>query len=94
MRDKKNYSKRHMKIQSVLEVFKGMSSITNIKARKKKVLISHMRKDDGEIAAWRNSISNTFDKFYASQNAKDISEEKVKSLPSTQTCHDERRKTR
>ena len=61
MRDIKR-RKRHGNVE-ILEQFKRVKTIASIKTRKKKVLISLMRNDAGEIEASREGIANTFAKL-------------------------------
>ena len=49
-----------IKIQSMLEVFKGLRSVASIKTRTKTVLITHMRNKSGNIEATRKGIANVF----------------------------------
>ena len=63
-----------MKTQSILERFKGNNSIAQFKIRKKRLLTSHMKFEEGEVEASRKGIANTFAKYYgelrASEQAK------------------------
>ena len=62
---RQNKDEEAQNIQQILEEFKGIKKIANIKSRKRKILISHVRNENGEIEASRQSIANTFAKFYS-----------------------------
>ena len=53
-------SKRHEKVQNIL--YEGIRSIASIKTRKRKIRITHMRNEAGNIEATRKA--NVFAKFY------------------------------
>ena len=63
IRDNKR-SKRHSKVQNILEQFNGERSIASIKTRTKKILTTHMRNKPSNIEATRKGIANVFAKFY------------------------------
>ena len=62
-RDKKRV-KRQQLIQRILEDFKGVSNIPGIKYAKKKVLITKIEDERGEIITSRRGIANVFGEFY------------------------------
>ena len=55
---------RQQDIQIVLEDFKGVRNIPGIKSAKKKVLITKIKNDIGEIITSRKGIANGFGEFY------------------------------
>ena len=59
IRDNKR-SERHEKIRAILEEYKGSTSVAGVKTRKKKVLVTHMRNESGNIDATRKGIANVF----------------------------------
>ena len=63
MRDKKRV-KRQQLIQRIREDFKGVSNIPGIKSAKKKVLITKIKNERGEIITSRKGIANVFREFY------------------------------
>ena len=63
IRDKKRV-KRQQVIQRILEDFKGVSNIPGIKSAKKKVLITKIKNERGEIITSRKGIANVFGEFY------------------------------
>ena len=63
IRDKKKV-KRQRVIQRILEDFKGVSNIPGIKSAKKKVLITKIKNERGEIITSRKGIANVFGEFY------------------------------
>ena len=62
IRDKK--LKRQHDFQRIFEDFKGVRNIPGIKSAKKKVLITNMKNDKGEIITSRKGIANVFGEFY------------------------------
>ena len=56
--------KRQQLIQRILEDFKGVSNIPGIKSSKKKVLITKIKNERGEIITSRKGIANVFGEFY------------------------------
>ena len=62
IRDKKRV-KRQQVIQIILEDFKGVSNIPGIKSAKKKVLITEIKNERGEIITSREGIANVFGEF-------------------------------
>ena len=63
IRDKKRL-KRQQVIQKCLEDFKGVSSIPGIKSAKKKVLVTKINNERGDIITSRKGIANVFGEFY------------------------------
>ena len=63
IRDKKRV-KRQQEIQKHLEDFIGVSNIPGIKSAKKKVLITKIKNDIGEIITSRKGIANVFGELY------------------------------
>ena len=63
IRDKKRL-KQQQEIQKKLEDFKGVSNVPGIKSAKKKVLITKIKKESGEIITSRKGIANVFGEFY------------------------------
>ena len=63
IRDKKRV-KKQQEIQKILEDFKGVSNIPGIKSAKKKVLITKIKNERGEIITSRKGIANVFGEFY------------------------------
>ena len=63
IRDKKRVNRQQL-IQRILEDFKGVSSIPGIKSAKKKVLITKIKNERGEIITSRKGIANVFGEFY------------------------------
>ena len=62
-RDKERV-KRQQVIQTILEDFKGVSKIPGINSAKKKVLITKILNERGEIITSRKGIANVFGEFY------------------------------
>ena len=62
IRDKKRL-KRQQDIQKNLEDFKGVSSIPGIKSVKKKVFITKIRNERGELITSRKGLANVFGEF-------------------------------
>ena len=62
-RDKKRL-KRQQVIHIILEDFKGVSNIPGIKSAKKKVLITKIKNERGEIITSRKGIAHVFGEFY------------------------------
>ena len=56
--------KRQQEIQKLLKDFKGVSNIPGIKSAKKKVLITKIKNERGEIITSREGIANVFGEFY------------------------------
>ena len=56
--------KRQQDIQRILEDFRGVSNIPGIKSSKKKVLITKIKNEQGEIITSRKGIANVFGEFY------------------------------
>ena len=56
--------KRQQDIQRILEDFKGVRYIPGIKSAKKKVLITKIKNEKGEIITSRKRIANVFGEFY------------------------------
>ena len=56
--------KRQQDIQRILEDFKGVKNIPGIKSAKKRVLITKIKNEKGEIITFRNGIANSFGEFY------------------------------
>ena len=56
--------KRQQDIQRILKDFKGVRNIPGIKSAKKKVLITMIKHDKGEIIMSRKGIANVFGEFY------------------------------
>ena len=56
--------KRQQDIQRILEDFKGVRNIPGIKTSKKKVLITKIKNEKGEIITSREGIANVFGEFY------------------------------
>ena len=80
MRDKK--LKRQQAIQRILEDFKGVSNIPGIKSAKKKVLITKIKNERGEIMKSRRGIANVFGEFHKKlydDNEQDESEREMKA---------------
>ena len=63
IRDKKRM-KRQQDIQRILEDFKGVKSIPGIKSAKRRVLITKIENEKGEIITSRRGIANVFGEFY------------------------------
>ena len=51
-------------VQRILEDFKGVSNIPGIKSAKKKMLITKIKNERGEIITSREGIATVFGKFY------------------------------
>ena len=60
-RQKIEKTTRHPK--KILENFKGVSSIPGIKSAKKKVLITKVKNEQGEVITSRKGIANIFGEF-------------------------------
>ena len=56
--------KRQQDIQRTLEDFKGVKNIPGIKSAKKRVLITKIKNEKGEIITSRKGIANVFGEFY------------------------------
>ena len=56
--------KRQQDIQRILEDLKGVKNITGIKSAKKRVLITKIKNEQGEIITSRTGIANVFEEFY------------------------------
>ena len=56
-------SRRQEKIQRILEAFRGIKNISNIKSAKKKTLIPKVNNEKGETVTSRKGIANVFGKF-------------------------------
>ena len=56
--------KRQQVIPKILEDFKGVSNIPGIKTAKKKVFITKIKKERGEIKPSLEGIANVFGEFY------------------------------
>ena len=63
IRDKKR-TKRQQDIQRILEDFKGVKSIPRIKSAKKRVLITKIKNEKGEVITSRKGIVYVFGEFY------------------------------
>ena len=63
IRDKKRV-KRQQVIQRILEDFKGVRSIPGIKSARKKVLITKIKNERGDIITSRKGMANVFGEFY------------------------------
>ena len=53
-----------MDIQRILEDFKGVKNIPGIKSAKKRVLITKIKNEKGEIITSRKGIADVFGEFY------------------------------
>ena len=62
-RQKKN-EKRQQDIKRILEDFKSVKNISGIKSAKKRVLITKLKNEKGEIITSRRGIANVFGEFY------------------------------
>ena len=60
--------KRQQDIQRILEDFKGVKNVPEIKSAKKRVLITKMKNEKGEIIKSRKGIANVFGEFYKQIN--------------------------
>ena len=72
--------KRQQDIQRILEDFRGVRNIPGIKPAKKKVLITKMKNEKGEIITSRKGIANVFGQFYKhfyDDNEQDESEQEI-----------------
>ena len=79
IRDKKRM-KRQQDIQRILEDFKSVRSIPGIKSAKKRVLITKIKNEKGEIITSRRWIVNVFGQFYNNlhdDNEQDESEQEI-----------------
>ena len=56
--------KRQQDIQRILEDFEGVRNIPGIKSAKKRVLITKIKSEKGEIITTRKRIANVFGEFY------------------------------
>ena len=56
--------KRQPDIERILEEFKGVRNIPEIKTAKKKVLITKIKNDKGECITSRKGIDDAFGEFY------------------------------
>ena len=56
--------KRQQDIQRILEDFKGVRNIPGIKSAKKKVRITKIKNEKGEIITSRKGIADVFGDFY------------------------------
>ena len=56
--------KRQQDIQRILEDFKGIRNIPGIKSAKKKVLITKIKNEKGEIITSREGIASVFGEFH------------------------------
>ena len=56
--------KRQQDIQRILDEFKGVKNIPGIKSAEKKVLITKIKNEKGEIITSRKGIANVFGEFY------------------------------
>ena len=56
--------KQQQDIQKILEDFKGVRNIPGIKSAKKKVLITKIKNDKGDIITSRKGIANVIGEFY------------------------------
>ena len=76
----KKECKRQQDIQRTLEVFKGARNIPGIKSAKKKVLITKIKNEKGEIITSRKGIANVFGEFckkYTTTTEQDESEQEI-----------------
>ena len=73
----KNRAKRKEMTQQILEQFRGIKNISQIKSAKKKTLIPKMRNAKGETVTSRKGIANVFGEFYGKLYAEeeDVNEE-------------------
>ena len=62
IRDNKR-SRRQEKIQRILEAFRGIKNISNIKSAKKETLIPKVNNEKGETVTSRKGIANVFGEF-------------------------------
>ena len=72
--------KRQQDIRRILEHFKGVRNIPGIKSAKKKVLITMIKNEQGEIITSREGISYVFGEFYKElydDNEQDESEQEI-----------------
>ena len=72
--------KRQQNIQRLLEDFQGLRNIPGIKSAKKKVHITKIKNEKGEINTSREGIANVFWEFYKTiydDNEQDESEQEV-----------------
>ena len=56
--------KRQQDIQRILEDFKGVRNIPGIKSAKRRVLITKIKNEKGEVITSRKGIANVFGEFY------------------------------
>ena len=61
--DKKRM-KRQQDIQRILEDFKGVRNIPGIKSAKRRVLITKIKNEKGEVITSGKGIANVFGEFY------------------------------
>ena len=63
IRDKQRAERRD-EIQRILEDFKGIKKIPGIKSAKKRVLITKIKNEKGEVITSRKGIANVFGEFF------------------------------
>ena len=90
IRDKKR-SKRQVKIQRILEEFRGTKNISCIKSAMNMVLIPTVKNDKGDTS--RKGIANVFGEFHSKLNAGDGTEEKLQNTLNHENRADDDEKT-
>ena len=60
--------KRQQDIQRILEEFKGVKSIPGIKSAKRRVFITKIKNEKGEVTTTRKGIANVFSEFFFKKN--------------------------
>ena len=71
MYQRQKKSRRHEQIQRILEEFKGIKNISNIKSSKKRILTPKIKHEKGEVITLRRGIANGFGEFHSKLNVDD-----------------------
>ena len=81
--------KRQEEIQRILEDFKRIKNISGIKSAKRKVLITKIKNEKGEVITSRKGIANVFGEFYSKLHDEDQHDETEMESDKNETENEE-----
>ena len=89
IRDRKR-SRRQEKIQRILEEFKGIENMSNIKPARKRTPSPKVKNEKDEVITSRKGIANIFGEWYGKLYADDPCEETELDIDKSETENDKR----
>ena len=84
MYQRQKKSRRHEQIQRILEEFKGIKNISNIKSAKKRIFTPKIKNEKGEVIKLRKLIANGFVEFHSKLHVDDQCDNEEQDVDKTE----------